>query len=174
MLVGRETLVVHPDRSGQAAAVRAVPTDLPLRSQSVPALVVGPILPVLPDLDGLFAELRRVLLPHGLLTMMVPVGPPLGLRARGLRADVRATWTHHSAVDHTDWLLTAADFAVMGDDRVEFRTSEPLADPAAHVDDLCAAGLLPPALPPDLRARLAAQAAVRAGRLSLRRLVARR
>jgi hypothetical protein len=140
----------------------------------VPALVVGPILPELPDLDGLFAELRRVLRPHGLLTMLVPDGPPLGLRARGLRGRVRASWAHRSAVDHPDWLLTAADFAVMGDDRVVFQAPAVSESPAAHVDALCAAGLLPHSLPADVRGDLARQRTVRDGRVALRRLVARR
>lgn len=174
VLVETGRVTVHPGSRGPGTVVRAGPGALPLADRCVPALVVGPVLPDLPDLDGLFAELRRVLRPHGLLTMLVPDGPPLGLRARRLHARVRACWAHRSAVDHPDWLLTAADFAVMGDDRVVFRDPEVHADPGAHVDALCASGLLPSSLPAGLRAEISARKAVRDGRVALRRLVARR
>lgn len=174
VLVGQGTVIVHSPADGTGAVVRARPGALPLADRTVPALVVGLIRPDLPDLDGLFTELRRVLRPHGLLTMLVPDGPPLGLRGRGLRGRVRASWTQRSAVDHPDWLLAAADFAVMGHDQVVFAAPDAIQDPGGHVDELCAAGLLPAALTAELRAGLAAQRAVQAGRVSLRRLVARR
>lgn len=172
VLVGQDDISVHVP--GAALAVRARPAALPLAGRSVDALVVGPILPETGDVDGLFADLRRVLRPHGLLAMLVPDGPSLGLRGRGLRGRVRARWTHRSAVDHPDWLLAAADFAVMGDDRLVFRGPPESADPAGHVDELSAAGLLPRSLPDDVRGELAAQRPVRERRVSLRRLVARR
>ncbi|TCK25530.1 hypothetical protein [Pseudonocardia endophytica] len=174
VLVGDGYVTVHPGPRQAGALVRARPSALPLAGRCVPALVVGPIAPGLSDLDGLFAEFRRVLRPHGLLCVLVPDGPPLGLRARGLRGRVRAHWTHRSVVEHPDWLLTAADFAVMGDDRVVFRSAPRPPDARAHVDQLCTAGLLPRTLPDDLRAELAANRHVREGRVSLRRLVARR
>lgn len=171
VFVDTSRTTVHPDPRERHTVVRARPGALPLSGRSVPALVVGPILPDLADLDGLFAEFRRVLRPHGLLTMLVPDGLPLGLRARGLRRSVRASWTHPSAVEHPDWLLTAADFAVMSDDRVVFRDAEQVTDPHTHVDALRDAGLLPSALPVELRDELASHAD---GRVALRRLVARR
>ena len=174
VLVDAGHVTVHASPREPGAVIRARPGTLPLSDRSVPALVVGPVLPHVPDLDGVFAEFRRALRPHGLLTVLVPDGPRLGLRARGLRTRVRACWTRRSAVDHPDWLLTAADFAVMGDDRVVFHDPEASGDPEAHVDALCAAGLLPRALPAGLRAELAAQRAVLSGRVALRRLVARR
>lgn len=174
VLVGGGTVVVHPDIGGPAVEVRVTPGALPLASRSVPALVVLPVLPAFADLDGLFAELRRVLRPHGLLTMAVPDGPALGPRGRRLRARVRSAWRHRSSVDHPDWLLTAADFAVLGDDRLTFRVPAPIEDAATHVDALCAAGLVPSALPPELRQALVDHPALLRGQVPLRRLVARR
>lgn len=174
VLVDSASVTVHPGPDGRHRVVGARPGALPLPDRSVPALVVAPILPELSDLDGLFAEFRRVLRPHGLFTTVVPDGPPSSWSARRLRGRVRAQWRHRSAVDHPDWLLTAADFAVLGDDRVSFRDPGACADASAHVDALCAEGLLPPTLPWDLRAELATRRAVRDGRVPLRRLVARR
>lgn len=174
VLLDAERMTVHPGPAGRHSVVRARPGAIPLPDRSVPALVVAPILGDLPDLDGLFAEFRRVLRPHGLLTTVVPDGPPSSWRTRRLRGRVRSYWRHRSAVDHPDWLLTAADFAVMGDDRVTFHDPDASGNPAAHVDVLCDAGLLPGSLPEDLRADLATRPAVREGRVPLRRLVARR
>lgn len=174
VLVDAGRITVHASPGEPSAVIPARPGALPLADRSVPALVVGPILPELRDLDEVFAEFRRVLRPRGLLMMLVPDGPPLGLRAHRLRRRLRACWAHRSAVDHPDWLLTAADFAVMGDDRVVFHDVEARVSSAARVGALCAAGLLPRSLPADLRADLARQRAVRVGRVALRRLVARR
>lgn len=91
-----------------------------------------------------------------------------------MRTRIREQWPHRSAVDHPGWLLTAADFAVMGDDRVVFRDPEAPGNSATHVDELCGAGLLPRSLPADLRAELTRQRSVQDGRVALRRLVARR
>lgn len=173
VLVGRRTLVVHTGEDGPVVRLPARPGVLPLRSRSVPALVVLPVVPDLADLDGLFAELRRVLRPHGLLSMVVPTAPGVGLRHRGLKAGVRSAWVHRSGVEHPDWLLTGADFAVVGDDRLGFRVPVP-DDPLAHVDAMSAAGLLPSALTPDLRRSLARNRGVAGGAFTLRRLVARR
>ncbi|RZT84615.1 hypothetical protein EV383_1463 [Pseudonocardia sediminis] len=169
-------LVAHPPGGGPSSAVRGLPTALPVADKSVGTLVVPLLLPVQEDIDGLFSELRRVLLPHGLLTMLVPTHPSFGFRARRLGREVRAHWRHRSAIDHPDWLAAAADFAVLGDDRLTFTldTGEDAAE--TTVDRLCAAGLYPPALPIELRTRVAAHRA-QAGsppRLALRRIVTRR
>lgn len=174
VLVDADRATVHMDPREPGLVVRCRPGELPLASRSVPALVVAPVLPGLPDLDGVFAELRRVLRPHGLLTIVVPDGPPLGLPARRLRNRVRACWAHRSVVDHPGWLLAAADFAVLGDDRAVFHDPGSADDVAAHVDGMSVAGVLPQDLPAQLRAELIGQRAVRSGRVGLRRLVARR
>lgn len=167
-------LVVDPPGDAPPSAVRGLPTALPLAGKSVGTLVVPLLLPVQEDLDGLFAELCRVLLPHGLLTMLVPANPSFGLDGRRLAREVRRYWRHRSAIDHPDWLATAADFAVLGDDRLRF-TLDAAAD-AATVDRLCAAGLYPPPLPPDVRARIVAHHAQSgtSPRLVLRRITMRR
>lgn len=169
-------LVVDPPGDGRSSPVRGLPTALPLADKSVRTLVVPLLLPVQEDIDGLFAELRRVLLPHGLLTMLVPTNPSFGIRGRRLAREVRGYWRHRSAVDHPDWLVAAADFAVMGDDRVAFTLDPGDAEPFSTVDRLCASGLYPPALPPEVRARVAAQVAETGAtpRVALRRIVTRR
>jgi hypothetical protein len=83
-------------------------------------------------------------------------------------------------LDQTGWLLAAADFAVLGDDRVGFAL--PLPDAVAVrelTERLPAAGLWPPELPAEVRAEAAAGLIRRAGPdrvlpIPLRRLVARR
>ena len=89
-------------------------------------------------------------------------------------------WRNRSALDRAGWLLAAADFAVLGDDRVTFTLPLPDADAALDlVDALPRAGLWPPDLPPEVLRRVTAGLARRAGPgrvlpLPLRRLVARR
>lgn len=172
-------LVIHPGDGTPSATLGGAANALPLSDKSVGTLVVPLLLPVLEDIDGLFAELRRVLRPHGLVTMLVPGPPSFGWRGRGLRAEVRRHWRNRSAIDHPDWLAAAADFAVLGDDRLVFTmTGDTGPHPhGAVVDRLCTAGLHPPELPTDVRGRVAAHHAARAGRpmrVGLRRLVARR
>ena len=48
------------------------PTALPVRTSAVDGFALLLALPRLPDLDGLFAELRRVLRPGGTLVLLVP------------------------------------------------------------------------------------------------------
>jgi SAM-dependent methyltransferase len=165
------------------ARVRADPCDLPVRSRSVDAVALLLALPSLPHLDPVFAELRRVLRPGGTLLIGVPsaAGGSWGERSasRPLRPVHRA-WPHRSALDSAGWLLAAADFSVMGDDRVAFAL--PIPDAAAALalaERLPAARLWPPALPEDVRAEAAARLARRAGPdrvlpIPIRRLVARR
>ncbi|QJY44426.1 hypothetical protein [Pseudonocardia broussonetiae] len=135
------------------------------------------------DVDAAFADLRRALRPGGTLVVVTPsvsARSVADLRWRGvLRPVHRGPWRHRSALDDASWLLTAADFAVLGDDRVPFAL--PLPDAAAArraVDALPAAGIWPD-LAPDVRAELAQRLAERAGPtcrlpVPLRRLVARR
>ena len=93
-----------------------------------------------------------------------------------MRRAVRAAWLHRSAIDHPEWLATAADFAVIGDDRLTFTT--PPDRPAREVVDAwCGSGLYPPALPVPVREQVAARHEADGRRpfgLALRRLVCRR
>ncbi|GAA2535059.1 class I SAM-dependent methyltransferase [Pseudonocardia hydrocarbonoxydans] len=135
------------------------------------------------DVDAAFAELRYVLRPGGTLVVVTPsvaVRSVAELRWRGaLRPVHRGPWRHRAALDDAGWLLSAADFAVLADDRLPLTL--PLPDSAAArraVDALPAAGLWPD-LTPDVRDGLAAALTRRAGPGSrlpvpLRRFVARR
>jgi SAM-dependent methyltransferase len=169
---------------GERPLVRAAPTALPLSGNAVDGVVLALALPVLPALDAVFAELRRVLRPRGTLVVVVPSGTPgspAELRLAPLMSAVhRRGWTNRSALDSTPWLLAAADFAVLSNDRVTFTLPVPDAT-AAHAlaTDLPRARLWPPALPAAVRERAAAALARRAGPgrvlpVPLRRLVARR
>jgi SAM-dependent methyltransferase len=164
--------------------VTGAPAALPLRDNAVDGVVLLLTLPRLPDVDGVFAELRRVLRPSGTLVVVVPAASPRSfaeLRWAPVLGPVhRGGWTNRSALDGAGWLLAAADFAVLGDDRAGFTLPLPDAGAArALVSDLPRAGLWPPQLP-DALARRAEEALVRRsgpGRtlpVPLRRLVARR
>ncbi|GAA3225084.1 hypothetical protein GCM10017691_13660 [Pseudonocardia petroleophila] len=135
------------------------------------------------DVDAAFARLRHLLRPGGTLVVVTPsvsTRSVAELRWRGtLRPVHRGPWRHRAALDDAAWLLTAADFAVLADDRVPFALPLPDVDAARRaVDDLPAAGLWPD-LAPDVRTALAAELTHRAGPgarlpVPLRRLVARR
>lgn len=164
--------------------LRAIPTALPLRTNAVDGICLLLALPRLRNLDGVFAELRRVLRPGGTLVAVVPSASARSLpelRLAPLLAPVHRTgWVNRSALDRAGWLFAAADFAVISDDRVSFALPLPDAATAARlVVELPRAGLWPSALPADLQARLAVRLAERAGPgrvlpVPLRRLVARR
>lgn len=168
---------------GRPARLRAEPTALPLRTSGMDGIALLLALPRLPDLDGLFAELRRVLRPGGTLVLLVPsaVGrSPRQLRLASALAGVHRQWRNRSALDRAGWLLAAADFAVLSDDRVAFSVPLPDADAARNlVEELPRVGLWPPDLPAEVRDRALAELtrAARPGRrlpLPMRRLVARR
>jgi SAM-dependent methyltransferase len=172
-----------PPAAAARRTVRADPTALPLPARSMDGVVLLLALPTLPRLDPVFAELRRVLRPGGTLVVVVPSASPGSWAelavAPALRAVHRA-WPHRSALDRAGWLLAAADFAVLGDDRGAFALPVPDAAAAlALAERLPAARLWPPDLPADVRAGAAARLARRAGPdrvlpVPLRRLVARR
>lgn len=173
----------RPLRAGPTPRLRAEPGALPLRDNAVDGLAVILALPRLPDLDSVFAEVRRVLRPGGTLVVVVPSATARStaeLRFASVLGPVHRAWQHRSALDQAGWLLSAADFAVMGDDRRTFTVPLPDAATAlALVDQLPAAGLWPPDLASDVRSGVAAELARRArpGRLlplPMRRLVARR
>jgi SAM-dependent methyltransferase len=164
--------------------LRADLTALPLAPHTVDGIALLLALPALRALDAVFAELRRVLRPGGTVVLLVPsalVRTPAEARfARALAPVHRGGWVNRSALDQAGWLLSAADFAVLGDDRIPFEL--PLPDAAAvHalVMDLPRAGIWPPGLTPDVRVELADRLIARSGPgrslpVPLRRLVARR
>lgn len=169
---------------GRRPRVCGAATALPIRTNGVDAVCLLLTLPQLADLDAVFEEIRRVLRPGGTLVAMVPSAslrsiPELQL-AGLLRPVRRGAWPNRSGLDGAGWLLAAADFAVLGDDRVPFALPLPDAETAVHtVADLPAAGIWPPDLPSTVRAHLAAELARRAGPgrvlpIPLRRLTARR
>ncbi|MGQ0576781.1 MAG: methyltransferase domain-containing protein [Pseudonocardia sp.] len=179
--LGPERWVARGD--GAADGPAPLPLPLPLATNSVDAVCMLLVLPRLAALDAVFAEVRRVLRPAGTLVVVVPsvtvrTVPELAL-ARLLRPVRRGAWPNRSGLDGAGWLLAAADFAVMGDDRVSFAV--PLPDPAAAIGavaDLPVAGLWPD-LTADVRTRIADELARRAGPgrvlpVPMRRLVARR
>lgn len=179
--LGDRWVGVDPAPAPAAGSVVAgSPTALPLCDNAVDGAVLLLALPRLPDLDAVFAELRRVLRPAGTLVVVVPSASPRSLAELRTTAVHRTGWAHRSALDRAGWLLAAADFAVLGDDRGAFTLPVPDAA-AAHalVADLPSAGWWPPAVPADVRERVAAGLARRAGPgqvlpVPLRRLVARR
>jgi SAM-dependent methyltransferase len=183
-LPGRWVGVDPAARPGGGPVVAGLPDALPLRDNAVDGAILLLALPRLLHLDSVFAELRRVLRPAGTLVVVVPSASTRSLtelRTAPLLAAVhRAGWANRSALDRAGWLLAAADFAVLGDDRCTFTL--PLPDAAAAqalVTELPRAGWWPPHLPADVRERVAAGLARRAGPgrvlpVPLRRLVARR
>jgi SAM-dependent methyltransferase len=165
---------------GRRATLCASPLALPLRRNAVDAACLLLALPSVDDVDRMFAELRRVLRPGGTLVVLVPSAVPrtlTELRAASVLAAVhRRGWTNRSALDQAGWLLAAADFAVLADDRAAFTL--PLPDDAAAEAlawALPRAGVWPEPAPPNLHARLSRLAGP--GRLlpvPMRRLIARR
>jgi SAM-dependent methyltransferase len=160
-------------------AVRTAPDALPLGRNAVAGLsVVG--LHLVDDSAAVFAELRRVLRPAGTLVVVVPsatVRSVAELRAgRLLRAVRRGPWPQPGVLDGMGWLLTSADFAVIGDDRIRFALTRDGAEaPDAVVDLLGAAGVWPPALPQGIRDGARSHVLREAPLpVALRRLVARR
>ncbi|MFP5072926.1 class I SAM-dependent methyltransferase [Pseudonocardia nantongensis] len=149
--------------------VPASPAALPLRTRSVDRIALPLVLPLQPEPEVVLAEARRVLAPHGLLSVLVPAPPSFGWRGGALRRAVRDGWRHPSCVDHPDWLAASAEFAVLADDRLTF---SPDAGPV-DVEALCRAGIYPPGLPADVRSAIAGHRSATRG-VRLRRVVARR
>jgi SAM-dependent methyltransferase len=183
-LPGRWVGVDPAARPGGGPVVAGLPGALPLRDNAVDGAILLLTLPRLLHLNSVFAELRRVLRPAGTLVVVVPSATTRSLaelRMAPLLAPVhRGGWTNRSALDRAGWLLAAADFALLGDDRGAFTL--PLSDAAtarALVSELPRAGWWPPELSAAVRERVAAGLARRAGPgrvlpVPLRRLVARR
>lgn len=135
------------------------------------------------DPAGLLADVRHVLRPGGTLVVLTPsvVRRTLcDLRwSSTLRPVRRGPWRHRSALDRAGWLLAAADFAVLTDERRGYALPLPDADAARGAAEALTAAGLWPELERVPRARLVETLARRAGpgRLlptPLRRLVARR
>lgn len=182
--------LLEPTGPGRIEAGRAEADRLPVRTNGLAGLRATMCLPVLEPLGGLFAELRRVLRPTGTVAALVPSRPgSLVLAPRGWlplnRALNRALGGHpgfrnESARDHLSWLFTAADFAVLTDQRRVFWL--PIPDRAAAeaaIAALVPAGVWPPEVPADRVRRASeelAQLAAPGRRLpiALRMLVGRR
>jgi|SRR5882757_2841860 len=130
--------------------------QLPVRTNAAAGVRATMCFPVLEELDKLFAELRRVLRPTGTLVALVPSRPggPLGM-PRAWRSLNRALAGHPgfrnaSARDHLSWLFTAADFAVLADQRRTFWVPVPDEISAARVvAGLGPAGVWPPDVEPE-------------------------
>lgn len=160
--------VVQVD-GASGAQVRAESSGLPLRTRSVDRVVLPANLHLLPRPDAVLSEIRRVLAPHGLVSVLVPVPPTFGWRGGALRRRFRDAWPHPSCVEHPDWILASAEFAVLADDRLDFTLDGGAADP----EGFRRAGLHPASLPGDVRDALVRHRS--AGRaVRLRRVVARR
>ncbi|ANY08132.1 methyltransferase domain-containing protein [Pseudonocardia sp. HH130630-07] len=157
---------------GAFARLASSPLALPLGPRTVDRVVLPLVLPRLPDMNGLFAEARRVLAPHGLLSVLLPA-PAFGWRSRALARQVRTAWRHRAAVEHPEWLASSADFAVLADDRLDFTLVGGDGDPGQDVSELCTAGVYPPDLPEPVRREIARHRTA-ARTVRLRRLVARR
>jgi SAM-dependent methyltransferase len=166
--------------------VTAQPDELPIATNALGAGRLTLCLPIIAELDGLFGELRRVLRPAGTIAALVPSRPGRSLselrawlplrRALGPHARLR----NDSARDHVGWLVTAADFAVLVEQRRLFWLA--LSDQADAQDTLTAlmaVGVLPADIPAEPRQRAIAALAGQAGPgrgfpIPLRLLVGRR
>lgn len=129
---------------------------LPVRTNALAGVRATMCLPALGPLDGLFAELRRVLRPTGTVAALVPSRPggpltaPRAWRPLNLALAGHPGFRHESARDHLSWLLTAADFAVLADQRRTFWVPIPDRDSAARaVAALVPAGVWPPEVGPE-------------------------
>ena len=135
---------VDPGPGRRSPARGRSPTALPVRTSGVDGIALLLALPRLPDLDGVFAELRRVLRPGGTLVLLVPSARgPVGAANCGWRRRWPActgTGATDPALDSAGWLLAAADFAVLGDDRVAFTLPLPDAEAARAIVDELPAG----------------------------------
>jgi hypothetical protein len=108
-------------------------------------------LPSVLELDGLFAELRRVLRPAGTVAALVPSFPSrLGMwRTLHRCMGGRPSFRNESARANLHWLFAAADFAVLTDQRRTFRLPIPDGAAAGHaVESLLLGGAWPPDLTP--------------------------
>ena len=135
------------------------------------------------DVEAVFAAARCVLRPGGTLVVVTPsavLRTSADLRWRSvLRPVRRGPWRHRAALDAVGWLLVAADFAVLGDDRAPYALPVPDVDSARRAVDLLPDAGLWPDLDGAARTALADRIARRAGPgahlpVPLRRLVARR
>lgn len=140
---------VPPDPPGPVTRIDPLSVPLPHDNKALGSALLEMWPPSADGLDGLFGELRRVLRPTGTLVALVPSRPRFSPdwwsvhRAAGGRPRFR----NESASDRLGWLFTAADFAVLLDQRRVFRL--PLADASGVVDDLVASGFWPPDVAPE-------------------------
>jgi SAM-dependent methyltransferase len=145
---------------GAAPPVPAEPGRLPVGTNAAAGVRADMCLPAVAGLHDLFAELRRVLRPSGTLAALVPCRSPGPLEAPAAWWPLRRALRGHpgfvsrAAQDSLGWLLAAADFAVILEQRRTFRLPVPDGESAGRVvDGLVAAGVWAPDLGP---ARLSA------------------
>jgi SAM-dependent methyltransferase len=150
---------------------------------SADALLLQLVLHRCDDVEAVFAAARSVLRPGGTLVIVTPSAVLRtldDLRWRSvLRPVRRGPWRHRAALDSVGWLLAAADFAVLGDDRAPYGLPLPDAGSARRAADRLPEAGLWPDLDAAARTALAGELARRAGPdvrvpVPLRRLVARR
>lgn len=162
------------------AAPGAPPAGAP---NSADAVLLQLVLHRCDDVEAVFAATRSVLRPGGTLVIVTPsavLRTFADLHWRSvLRPIRRGPWRHRSALDAVGWLLAAADFAVLGDDRAPYALPVPDAAAARRAADLLPDAGLWPDLDAAVRTALADELARRAGPdvclpVPLRRLVARR
>jgi hypothetical protein len=153
-----------------ASTVLTQPDALPIDWDAVAGIRATLCLPIVNPLDGLLREIRRVMWPSGTLAALVPSRPGHSLaELRSWRPLNRvlaggAGFRHASATDHLGWLLAAADFALLADQRQIFWMPIP-DDPSARalVSGLAVAGIWPPNLTPDQLCRAGDTLARQAG-----------
>jgi hypothetical protein len=138
-----------------ASAALTDPTALPIGTNAVGAVRVTMCLQTVDALDGLFGELRRIMRPAATLAALLPARPALSLpELRAWRPVRRALGgyfepRHSSARNHPGWLLAAADFAILVDQRRLFWVPLPDEQSAiAVLAGLTTAGVLAADIPP--------------------------
>ena len=126
--------------AGRGPLVRASADALPVADNAVAAVCAAMCLQVLPPLDAVVAELKRVLAPGGMIVALVPSRPyvaDFGRHPAGMYAWYRVMralgigsqpWPNPHARDGLARLLSAHGFTVVADQRRVFRRD--IADPA--------------------------------------------
>lgn len=138
--------------AGRGPLVRASADALPLASGSAAAVCAAMCLPVLTPLPRVLDEIRRVLVPGGMLAALVPARlgfDPSGLLgwARVMRelGVLRQPWPNPQARDSAGKVLRRAGFRVLSDERRVFSLALETPEDVSHLVD----GLYLPGLGPE-------------------------
>ncbi|MEO7016760.1 MAG: class I SAM-dependent methyltransferase [Leifsonia sp.] len=117
--------VAIAQRRGAHRVMVGSATDLPLSTGSVAAVVCSMALMILPDLDVVLKEIRRVLHPDGVFLATMPTAPAgvqdTGVAVRLLRAvggDVR--YRNDSVLRHADRLFLAHGLGIVEDSKQRY------------------------------------------------------